>query len=387
MNIFRNQHSFLANEENDGVVRNHFLQADGNNRKRLLQAQGVSERLSKLKEQLSFLARRNDGSQEGGCPDFRLIRYLRETGGGSNQTVHPGSDVQAPSFGFHVVDHYFQFNIAALHDLHNTRIETAPFLCTERTHGLLRRQCPPIRPLGSQGFEAIHGRKDSRADGYGFAFQAVGISGAVPFFVMGAHDRNNGIRKFNAIQDLRSDDRMDFHFLELFRSEASRLGENVLGDRELTNVVQHRGRANGMQHSVVQPQVLGNLNRINLHAAQMIVGGVILCFNREGECFDSSQMQGRNLLGVLLLRIQTAEVSLVRAVDPINDRENEKRDLPAKQPVDKTDTTSNQRTQQIIREGPQIAFLPDVDWIAALGHGDDAGDGDGIEGEVGGSRG
>src|SRR6266849_763523 len=39
VNIFRNQHAILANEEHDRVVRNDFLQSDRNNRKRLLQAQ------------------------------------------------------------------------------------------------------------------------------------------------------------------------------------------------------------------------------------------------------------------------------------------------------------------------------------------------------------
>src|SRR5713226_10525611 len=98
MNIFRNQHAVLANEENDRVVRNHFLQADGDDRKGLLQAQGIPQCLSKLKEQLSFLARRNDGSYKGSRSDFSLIRHLRETGGGSNVTVHLGSEVHAPSF-------------------------------------------------------------------------------------------------------------------------------------------------------------------------------------------------------------------------------------------------------------------------------------------------
>ena len=68
---------------------------------------------------------------------------------------------------------------------------------------------------------------------------------------MGAHDGDNGVWEFNTIQNLRSNNRMDFHLFELFRSETSRLGENVLGDGELTYVVQHGGRTNGIQHVLI----------------------------------------------------------------------------------------------------------------------------------------
>src|SRR5882757_6739456 len=36
VNVFRDQQTILANEKDDGIVRNHFLEAPGNNRKRFL---------------------------------------------------------------------------------------------------------------------------------------------------------------------------------------------------------------------------------------------------------------------------------------------------------------------------------------------------------------
>src|SRR3989454_480420 len=233
MNIFRNQHAVLANEENDGVVRNYFLQADSD----------------------------------------------------------------------------------------SAGVDAVPLLPPERFPALSGRRRPPIGPFRSQSVEVVHSRKDSRPDGYGLALQAVGISAAVPLFVVGAHDRNNRVREFNSSQNIRTDNRMNFHFLELFRSKTSWLGENVFGDRELANVVQHGGGANGIQLGFIQPKVLGNLDRINLHPAQMIVGGVILRFNREGKRLDGAQMKRSNFLGVFLLGSETAQVSLIGAVDPINDGE------------------------------------------------------------------
>src|SRR5229473_6389445 len=200
---------------------------------------------------------------------------------------------------------------------------------------------------------------------------------------MGTHDGNNGVREFNTIENFRSDNRMDFHFFELFGSQVPRLGKNVLGDGELTDVVQHGGRANGVQLGFIQPEVLGNLDRIDLNPAQMIVGSVIFRLDRKGKRLDGPQMQSCNFFSVFLLRSESPQVGLIRAVDPINDGEGQKAKLPADQPIDGAYPTSNQRTKQIIGEGPQITFLPDVDGIASFGHGDDAGDGNGIEGEVG----
>src|SRR5437879_10544104 len=92
----------------------------------------------------------------------------------------------------------------------------------------------------------------------------------------------------------------------------------------------------------------------------MIVSAVILRFNRQGERFDRAQVKRGNFLGVLLLRFEAVQVGPVGAVDQINDGEGEKTELPVDQPIDGAHSTSNQRTEQIIREGPQIAFLPDM---------------------------
>ncbi len=162
---------------------------------------------------------------------------------------------------------------------------------------------------------------------------------------MGTHDGDNGVWEFNAIENFGSHDRMDFHFLELFRSKVPRLGKNVFGHRQLADVVQHGRGANGVQLGFIQPKFLGDLDRIDLDPAQMIVRGVILCFDRQGERFDGAQMQGCNFLGVLLLRCQTAQVGLIGAVNPIDDGEGQKTELPADQPIDGAYSAGNQCTQ------------------------------------------
>src|SRR5258707_12240860 len=101
MNVFRNQHAVLTNEENDGVVGDYFLQADRDNREGLLQAQGIPKRLSKPKEQLSFLARWQDGTPKGSGTDFGLIRNPGETEGRRGRQFHLSTDAQRLRLAFH----------------------------------------------------------------------------------------------------------------------------------------------------------------------------------------------------------------------------------------------------------------------------------------------
>src|SRR2546422_8848228 len=140
---------------------------------------------------------------------------------------------------------------------------------------------------------------------------------------------------------------------------------------------------------LVQAKLLGYLDRVNLDSPQMIVSRVILRFDCQGKRFDGAQVKRGNFLGVLLLRLgvlllrfKAVQVGPVGGVDQINDGEGEKTELPADQPVDGAHPTSDQRTEQIIREGPQIAFLPDMEGVDSLRHRDDAGNGEGIEDEV-----
>src|SRR5258707_15330736 len=116
--------------------------------------------------------------------------------------------------------------MAALHTLYTAGVEAGPFLLTEGLHGLVRGQRPPIGPFRSQSVEVVHSREDSCPDRYGLALQAVGVSDAVPLFVVGAHDGNNWVGEFHTSQNLRADNRVDLHFLEFFRSKASWLGRS-----------------------------------------------------------------------------------------------------------------------------------------------------------------
>ena len=60
-------------------------------------------------------------------------------------------------------------------------------------------------------------------------------------------DRNNRIGKLHLLQDLGPNQGVDFHLFELFVGELSGFRDDVLGDGQFTDIVQHGGCAQGIQ--------------------------------------------------------------------------------------------------------------------------------------------
>jgi hypothetical protein len=72
---------------------------------------------------------------------------------------------------------------------------------------------------------------------YFFAFQPVGIAGAVTFFVMMSNDRQNVTKRLQWSANALPDYRVVFHDLSLFRGQGSLLEQNVLGNSHFADIV------------------------------------------------------------------------------------------------------------------------------------------------------
>ena len=68
--------------------------------------------------------------------------------------------------------------------------------------------------------------------------------------MMGTNDRRYRIRKLNPLQNFRSNDRMDLHLLEFFRSQPAGLGNNVFRHGQLADIVKNGGGLNRFQFQV-----------------------------------------------------------------------------------------------------------------------------------------
>ena len=61
---------------------------------------------------------------------------------------------------------------------------------------------------------------------------------------MVSDNRNDGIRKINTAEDLRSNDRVDLHLFKLSRSQWSRFVQDVRWHGKFTDVVKQRAEGN-----------------------------------------------------------------------------------------------------------------------------------------------
>ena len=143
---------------------------------------------------------------------------------------------------------------------------------------------------------------------------------------MAEDQRRDRIRKRHRGDDLGADLRMDADLLELFLRQRPGLRQDVLGHRELADVVEQRRRLHALDSAVATGRPLRQAGRIQLHAADVRLRRLILRVDRARQRFDRRQVQIRGLLHVPLLVLDAAHVDLVGAVGQIERRERQRRE-------------------------------------------------------------
>jgi len=174
----------------------------------------------------------------------------------------------------------FQSFITPPQHVHHAGVERLPGLVGKLLHHFIERHGAAVLPVGSQGVEKIDGGENARSHRNLGSAQPEGIAGSVPLFVVGAHDRNHGIREANSFENFRSHHRVNLHLLEFFGSQPARLRDDVFGNCQLADIVQQRGRVQSFQLRAFHAQFLGNLDGINSHALQVRMRGLVFGLNR-----------------------------------------------------------------------------------------------------------
>ena len=113
--------------------------------------------------------------------------------------------------------------------------------------------------------------------------------------------RRDGVRERHRRDDLGADLRMDPDLLKLFVGERTWLREDVLGDGQLSDVVQQRGCLDRFDLGVGHAECLGQARGIDLDAANVVVRRVILGLDGQRERFHRGQMQLAHPPGLLAL--------------------------------------------------------------------------------------
>src|ERR1700722_19829075 len=94
--------------------------------------------------------------------------------------------------------------------------------------------------MRSESIQAVDYRKDACPNRYLLAFQAAGIPGSIPFFMVAKDNRYDRIRKSHLLKNLRPNNGMDFHPVEFLWCQFSWFRNDVFRHREFANVMQKR---------------------------------------------------------------------------------------------------------------------------------------------------
>ena len=129
-----------------------------------------------------------------------------------------------------------------------------------------------------------------------------------------ADDRRNPVRESDLFQDAGADHRVDLHPVELLRGQLARFRNDVIRHRKLADIVKDGRRLQRLNLVGTEPQMRGGLERVDLHAPQMIVRAFVLGLDRHGQRLDGSQVQRGHALGMALLLFDSCDDHLVRPV-------------------------------------------------------------------------
>ena len=120
------------------------------------------------------------------------------------------------------------------------RIERAAGLVLQHRDRAFRIERAMVRPLGRHRVVVVDDCQNARADRNLLARETLRIALAVPPFVMAEDQRRHRIGERHRGDDLRADLRVNADLLELLLRQRSGLRQDVLGHRQLADVVQQR---------------------------------------------------------------------------------------------------------------------------------------------------
>ena len=243
-----------------------------------------------------------------------------------------------------------------------------------------------VRPLGHQRVEVIDHRQNARAERNLLAFQARRITLAVPSLVVAEDQRRHRIGKRHAADDFGADLRVDADLLEFFLRQRPGLRQDVLGNRQLADVVQQRRGLDALDLGLGHAERAREPGGVDLDAADVALRGLILGVDRQRQRLDGRQVQVRHLPHVPLLVLDAAHVDLVGAIDQIQRRRGQQRHPVAAALDDCRGDRGRAGADEVARRAPQEVLVPDAA-DRLLGREADRGrDQRGVEDEVGGRR-
>src|SRR5262249_31950089 len=147
-----------------------------------------------------------------------------------------------------------------------------------------------VLPVFSYGVKRVDHSQNAGGHRNLFAGLAVGIAAAIPALVMMTDYRDNRVREVDPLHDLGSDHGVDLHLLEFGGAELPRFVEDVVGHRDLSDVVQQCACLERFDLGLSKSEMSCESGGIHPDAIDVIVSDLILCVDRGGERLDRCEM-------------------------------------------------------------------------------------------------
>ena len=122
----------------------------------------------------------------------------------------------------------------------------------------------------------------------------------------------------------------------------------MLRNGQLADVVQQRCRIQRFHFFVTDLQCFSHFNRVHPHPLQVIVGGMVLGFNRKRKRLNCAQVQACHVLDMPLLVLQFSQIEPIRAVNHEDDWKYEQGSLPIDDAVQPAHQAGNSSPHQVI---------------------------------------
>ena len=340
----------VIQEQGRGRERHQADQARGDERDHVGDAQRPAQRLRDIVQQLLFAMRDRDVVERTDLVDRRVSR-----GRGLRRCrVRPVAQ---------------QLSLEARQDLHerfNQRgIERRPAVLAQGRDGL---RIGAGRPLGSirhhRGETVDHGN-DTGAERNVVASQARRVAAAVPALVVREDQRCHRVRERHRLQDLRSHPGMDLQPLELFVRQRALLRQDMLGDRQVADVVQQRRGSDPAHRVFTHPDGARETFTVGLHQLQEVARREVLGVDGEGQRFDDCQLQFGHLPHLPLFFGDALRVHPVAAIRDVGGN-GEDPDPERAALIRDDDREHGDEGAYVVRRGaPEEIPLPDPQHIIA----------------------
>ena len=349
----------VVEEQRARRERHEVRQLRRNERHRVGHAEAGAHRLRDLVERVDFAVGERDVFEHRAALDRPALgleadRRTSEIRGRFERQPARRRGVDGPGgdghFGHHRHEH-----------LDDGRVEGASgFLLQERDRGIVRHRLV-IRTIGCERVEVVDDREDTGAQRDLVALEALRITLAVPALVVAEDQRSHRVRKRHRADDLGAHLRVHADLLELFLRQRSGFRQDVLRHGELADVVQQGGGLDTLDLGLGHPESLGDTRRIDLHAANVRLGGLILGVDGERERFDRGQVEVGHLLDVAALIVDAAQVHLVAAIRDVERSGGQQRRPHAGIHHRPRGDRGSAGSHEVARCAPEKILVPDAD--------------------------